>query len=400
MKYFVLQIKRVLRILPGAIAVVGILLASLVFAYYGISDLHSNSDKYTRFPIAIVGQTEDTYLELGLKAIETFDSSRYSVEILRMDEPSARKELEKGTISAYVVVPDGFMEAALRGEVLTLEYVSTAGAAGLTSIFKDEITRVIEDIVVACQKGMFGVSDVLSQNGQGSHTAQFVHDITLRYVELVLARSQVYQVQTLGIGDSLGLVEYLFSGLTVFLMLIIGVIFSGLYIKRDYSFERILMCKGMSIWVIVITELLALSLGILVCQIIVSAAFKALPFAQSLYDCTQMWWRMIPVGLFAGTFGYCVFTFATNLLDGVVLHFFGCLSLCFVSGCLYPVFFFPERLQVIASYLPAGLARVCVSGCFSGANTTTECFALLGYCLLFTAASVIVRTGRIKQIGG
>lgn len=397
MKYFSIQLRRVLRFLPLVLCAVAVLFSSMAMIYRSITAAMTDSEATTKFKIAIVGQSGDTYLEMGIKALETFDSSRYAVEILRMDEQSARQALERGDISTYVVIPEGFVDAALRGEVLTLKYVSTSGAMGLVSMFKDEITQVIEDIVVACQKGMYGVTDALADNEMESQTGQFVHDITLRYVELVLFRSKSYSVEELGIGDALGLEGYLVSGLTVCLLFLAALPFAVLYIKKDMSMERVLCSKRHCAAGLALSELLALTIGILtVCLIAVAAL--SLFFKQ--IAAIEMLIRTIPVVLLISCLSYLLFSLVSDLISGVLLYFFGCLALCFISGCLYPVFFFPESVQRFAAYLPTSYARLCVSGCISGADTSVQVWCTLVYSLIFAVIAVYVRTYRIKRIRG
>ena len=41
-----------------------------------------------------------------------------------MEEKEAQKKLVTGEIAAYIVMPDGFVTAALKGEVIPIKYVT------------------------------------------------------------------------------------------------------------------------------------------------------------------------------------------------------------------------------------------------------------------------------------
>ena len=156
-KYFILQWKRVLRYLPAALCVMALLLGGMLAALQLTVRQDEKREENNRFPVAICGQAEDEFLEMGLTVISTLDSSRYALDIRQMDEQDAQKALQMGEISAYVVIPEGFTEAASAGEMIPLKMVSTTGQAGLVSMFKEELTLVIGDLLACSEQGVFGM---------------------------------------------------------------------------------------------------------------------------------------------------------------------------------------------------------------------------------------------------
>jgi ABC-type uncharacterized transport system permease subunit len=83
-------------------------------------------------------------------------------------------------------------------------------------------------------------------------------------------------------------------------------------------------------------------------------------------------------------------------MGGVLLNFFGTLALCFVSGCMYPVYFFPVALQKLSAYLPTGLARTQLSGCLTGKTEFLPGLLLTLYGIVFLALSVLLTRKRLK----
>jgi ABC-type uncharacterized transport system permease subunit len=113
-------------------------------------------------------------------------------------------------------------------------------------------------------------------------------------------------------------------------------------------------------------------------------------------------WRAVlsalPVTLMAAAFSYMLCNMATDLIGGILLQFFSILSVCFLSGCLYPAYFFPAAVQKVAAWLPAGLARSLLSGVITGdAGLAPACW-LLVYTLAFVSVGGIVTHLRVKGV--
>ena len=405
-KYFLLQVKRVVKLLPYVGLAAVVLFGGLLLVLNGIVETFSDEDTNTRLPIAIVGTVEDSYFEMGIAALQSIDSSRYAIEVVEMDEDSAKSALEKGDLAAYVVIPDGFVDAALDGKVMTIDYVTTVGARGLVSMFKDEITHVISDIVLACQRGMYGIEGAYKNLGVGGY-GKHVNKLSVSYVELVLIRSRTYEVEELGIRDELGLEGYLFSGICVVFFALSVLPFGQLLIKQDLSLNRILASRCYSVFWQTVLEFLAFFIGYALALI---GAFSLVSFGLRVFDIELQWLfgnvkirgllHLIPSLLLVSSFAYMLYNLSTNLVGGMLMQFFVSVAMCFAGGCMYPVTFFPESIQNLAKYLPHGLARESVSGFLMNGLSTSKLVALLGYSVLFTAIAVGVRSLRMSRVRG
>lgn len=395
--YFYLQCKRVLKTLPLVLCVLLLLFGALLAAYTGLTAYLSDSTSTHKFKVALSGSTDEPFLEMGLQALQAFDSTRFAVEIVSMEEPEAAEALARGDVAAYVVVPEGFMEAAMHGEILPLKYVSTNGAASLVSLFKDEITRLISDILTACEKGAYGVGDALKAQGYSSQAYDAMNELSIQYVEFVFVRSGTYRVQELGIGDGLGLEGYLMCGLSVLFLLLACLPFAPVWIRRDPSLGRMLSAKGKSVLGQVVCEFGAFLLGM--------AALLAVVLAlASLGLDTAMLVKIalgaLPAVVTVAALSFLLYELSGDLISGVLLQFFVTLAMGFISGCMYPVFFFPETVQKIAAWLPTGMARSFLASCVTGTPNTGSLAGLLGYSAVFFAVTCLARWRKVTRVRG
>lgn len=405
-KYFTLQLKRLARIFPLAITIAIVLFLSLAVILSGFVKMNENDRNNQTFKIGIAGDTDDRFFQLGKSALETFDSSRFSIAFIEMSEQEAGSQLDRGEISAYIVIPDGFIENAISGEVGKIKYVTSSGAVGLVSIFKNEITKVVEEILTCSQKGVFGLEDALVDNGYKKIAYKHINTINIEYIDLIISRGEMYTVEELGISGGLSFAEYLVCGITVLFLFIIGLPYVSLFVKKDLSLQRVISAKGYTCTKQVFSEtvsyIIVLLLMLAVIFAVVTAGILLYPSLSkgemlAIPDLFKFALPMIPTVLLAASFCVMIFELTSDVVSAVLLQFFASISLCYISGCLYPIYTFPTVVQKIAPFLPMGTARVYLQGCVEGEFSLTGFMGVISFSALFFVITLIIRKHKINK---
>lgn len=399
-RFLLTQGKRLGRVLPVALCVTALLLGGLVAAMGHLLSPDAVDQENQKIRIAIAGQTDHSLLQLGFTALTTFDSTRMSIEIVQMEESDAAAALRREDIAAYVVVPEGFMEAALRGTLTPLHFVSHVNAGDLVTLFKSEITQVVSDLVVGAQKGVFGMKNTLVEHGLWERLPGQMDALSFEYVDYILLRDKIYAVEELGVADSLTLEKSLFCGLSVLLMLLLALPFAPVVIAPDPALARMLHARRISARWQVLAEFIAYGLTLLLMGLLPLGALLVLDPHLLAVDGLSAVARLLPVIGMLAALSFLLYSLTDHLIGGVLIHFFATLALCFMSGCLYPVHFFPIGVQQAANLLPTGLARTQLAGCLTGADTTAATGGLLLYGVLFLTAAAVLRLRRIKGVRG
>lgn len=397
-RYFLTQCKRLWRYLPLALCITALLLGGAAVAVTGLVSDTAQQDQ--KIKIAIAGQTDHSLLQLGFSALASLDNTRFSMEVLQMEKQEAKTSLRQGEIAAYVVVPEGFVEKAMRGQLTPLTFVSHQNAGDLVALFKAEITRVVSDLVVSAQQGVFGMEATLRENGLTHKLPGQMDKLAFQYVDYILLRDDVYAVEELGVSDSLDLGGALICGFCVLLVLLMALPFAPVVITPDRALARMLHARRVSATRQVLAEFAAYGLT-LALMAALPAGVALLLFPNGLaVSLPAAILRLLPVAFSLAALSFALYSLTDHLIGGVLAHFFGTVALCFVSGCLYPVHFFPVGLQQVAAYLPTGLARTQLAGCLTGADPTQSTLWLLGYGALFLAVATALRLRRIKEVRG
>lgn len=394
--YFRLQCKRMLRFLPGALFVAVVLLCSVLVAFQFLTAQTANREENRKVPFAICGDTDHTFLQMGLSVLTNLDNSRFALEIVQMEEDAAAQALTRGDISAYVVIPDGFMDAAFSGKILPIKFYTTAGATGIVSLVKEELSAVVSQLLISSQKGVFGMWDAMVDNGLGHKTDGQMDQLALVYMDYILARDRIYTLQELGIADALGFESYILCGLCVFFLLLICLPFAPLLIPGDPALGRMLCSAGKPAWRQALCDFLAYAVTLL-CLLLVLAAVAKLCAPQVL-QLTEILPKILPVLLFTAAFSFMLYALCSDIISGILLPFFVIVFFCFVSGCLYPVFFFPTQVQQFAQWLPTGIARAQLASCITGSAPVWTLPVLLGYSAGFLAIGAGARVRHIQEV--
>lgn len=396
--YFYLQCKRLLKSVPGAICVVLVLMGGLLAAYSAMITQDANAEENQKFKIAISGSTEDPFLQMGMMALQAFDDTRFAIDIWQTTEEEAAQALQKGDIAAYVVIPEGFMDEAFRGNIMPLRFVSTTGAAGMVSVFKEELSQVFSSLLLEAQKGVYGMMNGFSEYGV-PYQQPLVDKMCFTYVDYVLSRGDTYSYEELGIAEELGLEDYLLCGLAVLLLLLACLPFAPVMLRRDPALGRMLAAKGNSNFSQALGDLLSYLAGFLATVLAVGILIIALMGMPDIYQLMDILAGVLPVVLMVVSLSFLLYSLCGDLISGVLLQFFLTVALCFVSGCMYPVFFFPESIQRIAAWLPTGIARTWLSHGITGRGDQEALLGVLIYSVVFAVGGIAARVRAVGRSG-
>lgn len=396
-KYFQLQCKRLLRFLPGALLAAVVLLGSLLLAFRLFTQQNADQEENQKFPIAISGELDNSFLQMGLSALQSFDGSRFALDIVEMEESEAAQALAQGKISAYVVIPDGFMDKAIAsGEILPIKFCTSTGASGVVPLVKEELSGMISSLLISSQEGVFGMWDAMYNNGLQNKLPGQMDRLSIVYVDYILARDRVYSLEELGVADALGLEEYILCGLCVLLLLLICLPFAPLMIPGDPALGRLLCSKGKPAWKQAFCDFAAYAavLCCLLCVILIGAVLCIPELMAQISSIIGIF----PVVLLVAAFSFMLYSLSRDMIGGLMLQFFVTVITCFVSGCLYPVHFFPVQVQQLAQWLPTGIARTQLASCITGNAPSWTVPMLLGYSAIFVAIGIWVRSRHIQEV--
>ncbi|MCR5355860.1 MAG: ABC transporter permease [Lachnospiraceae bacterium] len=404
--YFLLQVKKAIKALPTVALTALIISGSVVLLFVMMKSIGNITDPDEPLKVAIVGNTDEEYFAVGLAAMKHFDSSRFAVELLELDEEEARRQVLKGKISGYAVIPEGFVDSIMTGENRKITLVTTNTSKDLLSSLVIEFTDQISGYLLETQNSIYGLSSYLKDAGIEDRS-RAINEINLFYVNLVMQRDDLFDpIEIIDEGSTVSQAAGYICGLTIFLVMLFGIAYSPVYTRRELSLNAVLRSRGVGTLRQALCEYLSYLLVLLICIIpIISALVYAIHSSGIVIaewengfieDYIYFVAGYVPVIVMFASMQYMLFLAADNFIAGVSLQFIFSVALAYLGGCLYPLSFFPEIIRKAAPLQPAGAAYEHLSRILLVKDTSEPLVKMSVYAVLFFAAAVIMMNRRLK----
>lgn len=406
--YLYIQFRRMLKLLPVLMTVT--LLSCGCVGFFSV--LYLNSDAMTensrKYQIAVVGDTNDSYLGFGISALSTLDDSRFMVEFPSMTESEARQALMWGDITAYAKVPEGLVDSIVRGANDTpVTFVGATGQKGVTGILVEELTEVASTLIVRSQSAIFGMQSVLWDNGLEDMWWEATERLNLRFIDMVLNRTKLCDLEVLGLSNGLSTGEYYFCSMLIFFLLLAGINCSPLFARRNRELLRLMASKSVGAFRQILGEYLAylvlnlcclLGIFLVLVPVFGSGAIKFSGWeGMGANILVGFYFMLFPVAAVFTAMQFLMYELVTGVVSGILLQFICGISMAYLSGCFYPASMFPDALKRIGALLPTGVALSYTGGGLMGDVSLTAGLGLLLYLAVFLGLSTFVRSFRIQR---
>lgn len=407
-KYLMLQIKRLFRFLPTTFAVTMILCGATALVGVGIVSEKMSGEEQKTIEVAIVGDITDSYLGFGITALKQLDPSRFAIEIHDMNEKEARQKMMERELTTYFVVPDGFVDSVVNGANDTIDYYVRSGQAGLSSMLMVEFAEIVSDYIVISQSAIYGMQDFCREHELYDIFWEATDELNLQYINFILSRTDISEVELLGVSNQLSTQGYYICGLTILFVMIWGVNGCSFFVKCDRALERLLAATGQGAFGQVLCEYvahllfvsvnflgIAVIIGILCEFVAVSTKeWSQIDFGQVMTFAVQL----LPAIAMLASLAFLGYELVSNIISGMLLQFMGAFVLGYLCGCFYPSSFFPESVQQIGAVLPTGIAMQYASQCMRFEFHIGTVFLLICYWILFLLFTAAVRHKKLAQV--
>lgn len=406
-RYIYAQLKRVIKVFPTILLTTLFLLGCMALLMWVVLEKNNASEEKQMIQIGLAGDLEGSYLGIGIQTIQNLDSSRFAISFIDMTEEEAKENLLQGKISAYVVIPEGFVDSLVTGENKPITYVTSVGASGVGSTIMNELVETISKLVVESQNAIYGAQWYMADHGMQDVYWDATDELYLQIANFILGRTQVYELETVGVAHQLSFVGYYACGVLVLFLLLWGIVCSPLFVKRSHTLPKLLKSRGRNVLGQVLGEYLAyvvLMLGTL------ALIFALLAVVMGMTGMTLPEWEgqgvgalflffieLIPVCMLLSALQFLVYETVSGMVGSVLAQFLIAIGLGYISGCLYPISFFPESIQKLAAYLPTGAAVEYAGACLKQTGWGGAFMVMTVYFALFFGLAVMVRTYKIRN---
>lgn len=405
--YLQLQIKRTAKLYPAILVITMITVLSIALVAAVMLYNNKNSSDKTKIRIGIVGDTTETYLGIGIAALENFDSSRFSIDFYEVNEQEAQEMLKKHELSGYVLIPDDFVQGIVRGKNVPAEYVMLNDSTGFETILMSEVASIVSDWVTRSQGAIYGMQNLAYDYGYKYNVIQkYTNSLNTSYIENIIGRDNTYETVSTGIVDAISGEGYYICGILMFFLLIWGISCNKLLIKKNFAMARSLYARGIKTWWQVICEFLGFFIFTMLTLIILAIIFGVVVQNNDfgvrelkgvgIFECIAFVFKISPVVLMTTLMQMMMYEMTSGTVNAIVFQFLTAVVLAYISGCFYPNSFFPDGVQKFASLLPSGVGFSYMRKSITGISVLSDLGVIVIYIAAFLSLTVFIRKYRME----
>ena len=390
-RYLSTLVKRTARLaLPALLA--GIVMLAAVGAVAATAVGILSQDSVRLVTVGVTGDLDNSYINLVIFTVKNVDVMQFYIDLKEVENRSdGLEKLRNGQIDCLVEVPEGFVSMLLKREPIKVRFTVPEFPSGLGTVLIKEIGGVIEKIVTETQNGIYSMETYAISVGADGDIPDKAAGIAAEYASLILGRENMLEIKRVS-RAGIGLDGYYFCAFATFFAFLWGIGCFACLHRPDRSVNRLLASKGLGCARQLVCELAA--------HYLPSLAFFALAaVAASFFLPLSLPGLLGALTVFVLSFASLHLLFYELFSDtlGVVLsQFIFALFGCFVSGCFYPSWFFPEAAEKIASFFPAGAGMKLLQSGYAGAPELSQMLICLLWGAAFFACAVLTRRARLR----
>ena len=403
--YTLLQCRRALRLLPHFLSILLLLALGVWLAAAGLSARRAADPSRRLALVGVVGDENNPYVRIGVDALETFDASRDELKFVFLDEQSAIRALREGSLSAFLYLPDDFVDSIYAGETHPIRFVTPEGATGIDTLLSAELAAAVARLMTETQNAQYGAQRYAMDHLPDVDPYQIDNELVDRYFAMVLSRHQLFSLKVVGLADTLSFGGYYLCGILTAFLLLLGMGAGPLFSRRSAALGSLLRAGGFGSLRQTLGEFAAFYLLMLTGALLAAAA--ALPLLrQSGLDIPEL--RDLSLRGAAPTLALAVlcvsamqfflYELMPAALSGTLLQFLCAAVQGYVCGCFYPYAFFPDAMQRLGAFLPAGKALRALCAAVRGSRGGA--WPLLAWAAVFLLLSAALRSLRRHRTGG
>ncbi|AYA99982.1 ABC transporter permease [Lachnoanaerobaculum umeaense] len=389
--YLIVQIKRLLRVLPVVVLFNFIMMIGICAIFALRVGIQEQDER--KIGVGIVGNIDNKYMKLGVEMLNNMDSSRVSIKFESMDDSEAKKALREGQIIGYFKIDRDFIDGLENGENRPIVYVSSNG--GLMSELSKELASIFSVLIIDSERVIYAADEYLVDHPVYDRVSANT-EFNMWLIKNVLARGKIYDVENISVMGNISAIDGYVCGIITLFIMLSGVGLSGLLSGDKVSMLRVLKSKGLSYMSSIICELIISTIYVMISMLILIGGFiivKSFLLEKSLLsiDSFEFVSGILIVSIMFASMHIFIYELIDQRVVAVLIEILLGISLGYIGGCIYPLSVFPDLIQKVAIFLPSGAGmKLLISGMDYNINIMAITVLII-YTIMFIGGGYVLR---------
>lgn len=316
---------------------------SLLIGTYFVAGNSKSETSISLIRIGVVDKDQSTYSRMLIDYFSNNESFSKYASLIKDDEDVIDKMFMNGELTAYLIIPDNFVNDLIYVEQTKIEGKVSAEDTTTAIIIKN-ILDSYATYISSVQINAMGLYDIMGQSNMEQELIdQTNNEISIDLIMTALSRTDFFDFHELEEIPSMPIIIYYFWAILSIIILFVGMIpgFRLLREKNSGTLDR-LRVVGNSIYSYILSLLIiytTLFSGIFI--IIV----KFYDHFNPIHQLVRIYIALIVYVLFANVFGLFLALICKNgktfLLTANIIYLLSCI----LGGIMIPLMFLPEKLM-------------------------------------------------------
>lgn len=387
-KFFTLECKRFIRVLPYALLGAMVLLFFIgTIAFCASSSLYSAEGFEVRKVAILSEDRENPYITFGMGIISQMDSTASTLSFEFYEEEDAYRALKDGDVIAILYFPENVVDGILYGSNIPIEVIFPTGN-DISSVFLTEITGAFGSMLSSAQAGIYASTDLYYALGMQNELSNAYNTINLTNIRQVLDREDLFVSMQSGLEKEITTMDYYTVSGILFFFLLFGASFAFVMQPESAAFMQFHRSRKKSEFLYLLCRMLSCFLFYLLWCVLLYFALQIINTAFSLWPhftfklSERILCYFLTLSFFMSVYNNLVYFTLKDVTSSILALFFLGTGMLLLSGGILPSVFLPEKIRSFGQFLPTAYLHRGLTECFFNGKEYPY-LPLILYSLLF-----------------
>ncbi|MCR5215623.1 MAG: ABC transporter permease [Lachnospiraceae bacterium] len=343
----VMQAKVTLQYIPAVLGKCLLLAVVLVGFVAGASYLLKEQDS-EMVSIAVVIEDTNQMTGLAVDFLSQEEAVRQVAEFRMVSMEEGRALLEAEEVTALVLLPENFMDGIMYGHNVAPQiFVKDEGSNTSSGLFRSLIDSAATDLATA-QAVIYAVDNLCYSYGIDA-VAESEDYFNKELLFFALSRNRYLGQEVISVTGELPVVSFYLASAMLLLVLLAGMSFGELYLKKNEALRSLLAMEGISYDATLLVRVVVSSF---VLSIFLEAAYLLLVWKELAVWHWYSFFLLFLVVMLLLTVEAVVYRICNNALPATMIVFILGVGCLYFSGNLVPMAMLSEGAASLAPWMP------------------------------------------------
>lgn len=310
----------------------------------------SEGVSFSGITLAVAAPEGDSAPDLLEKLLPKMEDVSQYCEVVAMDREEAIRALERGDVTAVLVLPENLIQGILEGTNPDVELI-VPGDMPMEALLTLCVGQSASDLLAVVQSGVYAVLEQYIKTPPGDlRYSDAVTQINMRYIRWTLGRQQMFLEDPIAVTRQLPIGVHYGLSLLGYLALSLAPLFMSVYSGSWIQAQKRFRAVGRGTAGFYVSSLAACTLVLLPLMIGVSLLLTRGDFVTGF-------WTGAVCACFCAAFGTVCCLLTANTGSCGVVSFLSALVFLFLAGGVLPPVLLPRTLQKLMFLSPVTWLR-------------------------------------------